>query len=212
LSVSGGGTGVVAHAGLAAVRLLAERVGLTGGLSQALARRGFRPGHDRGQVLVDVATMLVGGGEAISDIDTLRHQERVLGPVASTATVWRTLSAMTPAAWKKINKVRAKTRAWVWGQLGRLPASRVAGTTLHPDVVVLDADATLVVCHSEKHKHTSKGEEASRTYVAESGHTQGDEDAVLFDECRLCGQRLLLRLPGRDICERCRIDLEREAS
>jgi hypothetical protein len=30
-----------------------------------------------------VATMLVGGGEAISDIDTLRYQERVPGPVAS---------------------------------------------------------------------------------------------------------------------------------
>jgi hypothetical protein len=42
LSVTGGGTGVVAHAGLVAVRLLAERVGLTGRLSRALAGRGFR--------------------------------------------------------------------------------------------------------------------------------------------------------------------------
>jgi hypothetical protein len=30
--VAGGGTGVVAHAGLVAVRLLAERMGLNGGL------------------------------------------------------------------------------------------------------------------------------------------------------------------------------------
>jgi hypothetical protein len=163
LSVTGGGTGVVAHAGLVAVRLLADRVGLTDRLSQVLARRGFRPAHDRGQVLVDVATMLVGGGEAISDIDTLRHQERLLGPVASPATVWRTLSGLTPAAWKKINTARGKTRGFVWGQLGRLPASRVAGTTLHPDVVVLDADATLVVCHSEK-------EQASPTYKKTFGY------------------------------------------
>lgn len=73
LSVSGDGVGVVAHAGGVAVRLLADRVGLTGELSKALTRRGFVPGHDRGQVLVDVATMLAGGGEAIADIDTLRH-------------------------------------------------------------------------------------------------------------------------------------------
>ena len=35
------------------------------------------PGHDRGQVWVDVATMLTAGGDAIADIDTLRHQEGV---------------------------------------------------------------------------------------------------------------------------------------
>ena len=94
LSVSGDGVGVVAHAGGVAVRLLADRVGLTGELSKALTRRGFVPGHDRGQVLVDVATMLAGGGEAIADIDTLRHLwfppnrgglvRRLLTSVAST--------------------------------------------------------------------------------------------------------------------------------
>ena len=36
---------------------LADRVGLTAELSGALSRRGFVPGHDRGQVLVDVATI-----------------------------------------------------------------------------------------------------------------------------------------------------------
>ena len=89
MAISGDGSGVVAHAGSVAVRLLADRVGLTEALSTALARRGFVPGHDRGRVLVDVATMLVAGGEAIADIDTLRHQDQVLGPVASPATVWR---------------------------------------------------------------------------------------------------------------------------
>lgn len=48
LSVSGDGTGVVAHAGSVAVRMLADRTGLTGALSSATARRGFVPGHDRG--------------------------------------------------------------------------------------------------------------------------------------------------------------------
>jgi len=79
--VSGDGTGVVAHAGSVAVRLLADRVGLTDRLSRALRRRGFTPRHDRGRVLVDVATMITAGGEAIADIDTLRHQQDVLGAV-----------------------------------------------------------------------------------------------------------------------------------
>jgi hypothetical protein len=48
LSVAADGTGVVAHAGGVAVRLLADRVGLTQALSLALARRSFTPVHDRG--------------------------------------------------------------------------------------------------------------------------------------------------------------------
>ena len=53
LSVEVGGRGVVSHAGTAAVRVLADRTGLTTGLSRALARRGFMPVHDRGRVLAD---------------------------------------------------------------------------------------------------------------------------------------------------------------
>ena len=75
---------MVAHAGGAGLRLLADRSGLTGALSKALARRGFNPGHDRGRVLVDVAVMLAGNGEAIADIDVLRHQSQMLGPVTSS--------------------------------------------------------------------------------------------------------------------------------
>ena len=97
LSVTADGTGVVAHAGSVAMRLLADRVGLTDGLSTALTRRSFRPVHDRGRVLVDLAVLLADGGEAIADIDVLRHQRQVLGPVASAPTVWRTLDELTPA-------------------------------------------------------------------------------------------------------------------
>jgi hypothetical protein len=35
--------------------------------------------------------MLAAGGEAIADIETLRHQTAALGPVASPPTVWRSL-------------------------------------------------------------------------------------------------------------------------
>jgi hypothetical protein len=58
LSVTGDGAGVVAHAGSAGLRLLADRTGLTGAFSAALARRSFSPVYDRGRVLTDVAVML----------------------------------------------------------------------------------------------------------------------------------------------------------
>jgi len=150
LVVSADGAGVVAHAGNVATRMLCDQVGLTGALSSAMARRGFTPTHDRGQVLADVAVLIAGGGEAISDINVLRHQGEVLGSVASAPTVWRALKGMTPAVAKRIEAARAKVRAHVWSQLpGGLPASKVADTDLG-DVVVLDVDATLVTTHSEK--------------------------------------------------------------
>ena len=110
LSVAADGSGVVPLAGSAAVRLLADRAGLTESLSTALARRGFAPGHDRGQVWVGVAVMLTAGGEAIADIEALRHQSRLFGPVASPPTVWRVLNEATPAALKRVEEARALTR------------------------------------------------------------------------------------------------------
>lgn len=144
------GVGVVAHAGSVALRLLADRTGLTAELSRAMTRRSFLPVHDRGRVLTDVAVMLADGGEAIADIDVLRHQAGVLGPVASPPTVWRALDEVTPARLKKIQTARARVRRHVWGHLpDGVPSSRVAGTDLG-NVVVLDVDATIVVAHSEK--------------------------------------------------------------
>src|SRR5437764_1473321 len=46
----------------ALLRILADRAGLTGALSAALARRGWWPVHDRGRVLTDVAVMVADGG------------------------------------------------------------------------------------------------------------------------------------------------------
>jgi hypothetical protein len=125
-----------------------------------MARRSFVPVHDRGRVLIDVAVMIADGGEAIADIDVLRHQAPVLGRVASPATVWRALDEITPAATKRIATARAKVRRHVWDLLaaseGGIPASQVAGTDLGT-TIVLDVDATIVIAHSDK-------EEASGTF------------------------------------------------
>jgi hypothetical protein len=66
LEVTGGGAGIVAHAGLALLRGLADRTRLTAGLSKALAS-GRLLVHDRGGVLADVASAIADGAEVISD-------------------------------------------------------------------------------------------------------------------------------------------------
>lgn len=153
ISVTGDGGAVIAHAGSIGLRMLAENTGLAGALSTAMARRSFIPSvHDRGQVLTDVAVLLADGGEAISDIDVLRHQRQILGPVASAPTVWRALDEVTDARRRKIATARARVRRHVWSQLtatGGVLASKVAGTDLG-ETIVLDVDATIVVTHSEK--------------------------------------------------------------
>ena len=68
---------MVTHAGIVAIRLFAAGTGLTGELSKAAARGSFRPVDDRGTVLVDVAVLHAHGGEAIADIDVLRHHLEV---------------------------------------------------------------------------------------------------------------------------------------
>lgn len=47
------GRGVINHAGAEALRSLADRTGLTCGLSRALVRRGFVPLHCRSRVLAE---------------------------------------------------------------------------------------------------------------------------------------------------------------
>jgi Transposase DDE domain group 1 len=112
-------------------------------------------------VLVDVAVMLADGGQCISDIATLADQPGVFGPVASDSTCWRVLDSITAADLERIAAARAGARDLAWAQRAEttgqaLPASLVAGTSLLDadgrPVLVIDQDATIVVCHSEKER------------------------------------------------------------
>ena len=55
---------------------MADRTVLAAELSKAMVRGNFNPGHDPDRVLADVTMVLADGGEAIADIDVLRHQAR----------------------------------------------------------------------------------------------------------------------------------------
>jgi hypothetical protein len=136
------GEGVVAHVGLHALGAFADRLGLGDALSAAVPPAGERlPVHDRGKVLTHTMLMLAGGGECCADVEALRAEERLFGPVASDTTTWRVFRhELTPAVVAALRAAVAPARARVWSR------SSVTNT---PEPVVLDIDATLVEVHSE---------------------------------------------------------------
>ncbi len=153
LVVSADGRGVVSHAGSRLLADLADATGLTTALNDAL--RQLRPrgtGYAPGRIAVDLAVMLADGGEAIADLALLRDQAEVFGPIASNPTAWRLLAGIDPAALGALRAARATAREAAWLQAGErreaIPASRAGGRELPG--LVLDIDATLVTCHSEK--------------------------------------------------------------
>jgi hypothetical protein len=155
LRVTGGGTGVVSHAGVALVRALSDTVGLTGGLSQALASDRVLT-HDRGRVLADLACAIADGAEVISDFRVIGDQGELFGPVASVPTCWRVLAEIAsggPAAARRITKAVNAARRVAWARIearhGGLPGIRIADKTLD-GVTCIRLDATVVPAHSDK--------------------------------------------------------------
>ena len=104
LSVTTGGKGVVAHAGARLLCDLADELGLTAGLSEAMApTKKRRRGHDRGQVLVDMAVAIADGATTFSDLRVLLAQPDLFGEAgASVSTTWRTLEAIDDSALQRI--------------------------------------------------------------------------------------------------------------
>jgi hypothetical protein len=164
LRLSADGEGIVAWAGAVPVRMLADRTGLTQGLSGVLARRGFDPLHDRGRVLTDVAVAIACGARDIVDVEALRAQQQVFGPVASDTTARRGLDEIGGRARSTIGRVRAAAREHVWQLLpDGLPEARFAGGMAQAGMVVLRIDATIVVAHSKKDR-------AAPTFKKTFGH------------------------------------------
>jgi hypothetical protein len=139
LKVTGDGAGVANHAGARLPADLADAIGLRAALSAAMApTKQRRRGHDRGEVLVDLAVAIADGAETISDLAVLRDQPDLFGAVASHPTVWRTLAAIDDDVLERIKIARAQARANAWE----------AGAD--PGFYVIDIDATLVNAHSDK--------------------------------------------------------------
>ena len=155
LDVTGDGQGTVSHAGLVLLRAVADKTGLTGGLSRALATPRLLV-HDRGRVLADLAAAIADGAEVISDFAVVRHQEELLGPVASVPTAWRMLSEVAAGGpWaqaritRAVNAARRSAWAGIEARHGAIPGVRVADRVLE-QVICIRLDATVTPAHSDK--------------------------------------------------------------
>src|SRR5712691_4624003 len=139
VDVRADGIGLSSRAGTALLALVAQRIGLTDGLSGALAgTRERRSGHDPGRVLCDLAVMAADGGRCVSDLQALAGQPALFGNLASVPTARRVLLSIGQAEIDRARQVRALARARAWS----------AGAA--PGRVVLDFDATAISVHSEK--------------------------------------------------------------
>jgi hypothetical protein len=146
------GVGVVGHAGAALLRELADQVGLTRALGWR-GPQGRRRRHPDPAVLRDLAVVLADGGDCLSDLAVLRDQPELFGQVASTPTAWRVLDriARDPDGLARLRVARAHARGRAWA----------AGGDPDVELLIIDADATLVLAHSDakqgaagSYKHT----------------------------------------------------------
>jgi hypothetical protein len=143
VEVTADGAGLVSHAGTALMAQVADKVGLTAGVSLGLAAvKQRRRGHDPGRVIRDLAVMLVDGGECVSDLGAVREQDALFGAVASDSTAFRMVDriASTPGLLDAVRVAHARARARFWELDGA------------PERLTLDVDATLICAHSEKEK------------------------------------------------------------
>jgi Transposase DDE domain group 1 len=139
VEVTADGEGLVSHAGVALLVELADRAGLTGALSAALAiTRERRSAHDPGRVLRDVAVMLADGGDCVTDMAAFDGQERLFDPRASETTTHRVLKSIEERLLARVRAARAEARARVWDAGAR------------PKTITLNIDATLLTAHSDK--------------------------------------------------------------
>ena len=155
LEVTADGEGIVSHAGLALLRHLADKTGLTGGLSRALASPRLLI-HDRGRVTADLACAIADGSEVISDFRVLADQKELFGPVASVPTTWRALDEIGAGGPRALTRITgavngARRQAWAATEArhGALPGVRIADKVLQ-GVTCVRLDATVTPAHSDK--------------------------------------------------------------
>lgn len=199
VEVRADGEGLVSHAGAYLLVEIADRLGMTAALSEAMApTRGRRGAHDPGVVLRDLAVAIADGGDHISDLGVLRGQEALFGAVASESTAHRVIKSIDAEGLEAIRAARARALARAWDVGAR------------PEELILDIDASLLTAHSEKEGAAGNykggfGFHPLLCYLAETGeplagilrpgnaaaHTAADHFEVL--------QLALEQLPARDL-------------
>ncbi len=138
VEVTTDGKNLVSHAGTALLSELADRSGLTGAMSEAMADCGiFWHTHDPGVVLTHLAVAIADGADCLTDFEALGEQSKLHGDVASVSTAWRAVKKTTAPELRGIAKAVAETRETVWAEAP-------------PGDITIDVDATLLNVHSDK--------------------------------------------------------------
>jgi hypothetical protein len=96
---------------------------------------------------------LADGASCVSDLAALRDQSRLFGPVASHPTAWRSFDRLGPVELRGLDRAVAAARETAW--------RAVPGTG--PETLVIDLDATLVTCRTDK-------QDAAPTWKRTYGH------------------------------------------
>jgi len=138
MEVSADDDALTSRAGTALLSGLADKLGLTSALTQALRVHSRSVRHEPGRIVRDLAVMLADGGDCMADLGALRDQGVLFGPVASEATAYRCVERLDEGMLAQIRAARAAARARAW-KLGQTPRR-----------LILDIDATLITAHSEK--------------------------------------------------------------
>jgi hypothetical protein len=174
----------VALAGLLPMRLLAERAGLTAGISAAMRRPDYHPDYDRGQVLVDLGLVQLAGGQAISDFQALAHLEKLIGPVPSTPTVWRSLDEADAVQVTRIHQATCRFRRLWWAILKSRPEGfpwlTVAGREL-TGITVIDLDASVVKVASDQKENAKPTYKGGVGFVPNLATCDNVDDLLMID-------------------------------
>jgi len=125
--------------------------GLDAALSEALAPwRKPLARHDPAKVLLDLAIAVALGGDDCSDANLLRAEPGLDGPVASDATISRTIAALAVDV-GKVEKAVASARACARDHAWNQAAAHAPNHAVSADKpLVIDLDATLITAHSDK--------------------------------------------------------------
>jgi hypothetical protein len=133
VDVRADGTGLSSRAGTSLLALVADRVGLTAGLCDALeGTRERGGGHLPGRVFCDLAVMLADGGRCVSDLAALAGQASLFGDVASVSTARRVVLSVGETELTGIRAARARARAHA-GAAGAAPGAGDPRLRRHPD-------------------------------------------------------------------------------
>ncbi|MCP3937254.1 MAG: hypothetical protein GY708_18025 [Actinomycetia bacterium] len=123
-----------------------DRLGLGDCPSAVVGWSGERlPVHGGSKVLVQAMLMFAGGGEARTDIETLRAQAGLFGSVPLDSTLWRTFDGIDTPTRERLWAAMAEIRAGVWER----PSVTRSGE------VVFDIDASLHEIHPEDKESTA---------------------------------------------------------